>query len=78
MPLAARLPCMLPHVPNLFNLLLTYEHAEGHPMLWRLCEPAGESVETGAITLDMQKMSRVDVAADHNSAWVEAGAQMGK
>jgi hypothetical protein len=34
-------------------------------------------VETGAITLDLQKMSRVKVAADHNSAWVQGGANVG-
>lgn len=40
--------------------------------------PAGESVETGAVTLDMQHMRRVSVAADHNTAWVEGGANMGQ
>lgn len=38
---------------------------------------AGESVETGAITLDLQKMSDVRVAPDHNTAWVQGGANMG-
>lgn len=42
------------------------------------CCAAGETVETGAMTLDMQKMSRVLLAKDHNTAWVEGGAQQGK
>jgi hypothetical protein len=43
-----------------------------------LLTAAGESVQTGAVTIDLQKMSHVQVAADHNSAWVQGGANMGQ
>lgn len=43
-----------------------------------VCVLAGESVQTGAVTVDMQKMSRVTVDSDLNKAWVQGGALMGQ
>ncbi|KAI7846191.1 hypothetical protein COHA_000261 [Chlorella ohadii] len=38
----------------------------------------GESVTTGALTLDMSRMSNVQMAADGNSVTVQAGARVGQ
>lgn len=40
--------------------------------------PAGESVTTGALTLDLSRMSSVRMAADGNSVTVQAGARVGQ
>jgi hypothetical protein len=39
---------------------------------------AGESVSTAALTLDMSKMSEVQMAADGKSVRVGAGARVGE